>query len=281
MRDMKLSWFTRDGDFPFFIQFGAHEGIMYVHGHEDFHELVIVRSGTAEHLVGGESRFLKTGDVFLIGSGLRHGYRDARELKLCNVMFRPEYFFDGTCDLCRARGFLRLFTEKPFGSMTLGIEELSAAERLTARAVEEYGADKPGRKALLTAYFTELAVLLSRAADLPARHREILGVEEAAAYIEAHYSENVSIAQVAALSNYSQRHFVRLFAAAYGRTPQQYLIDTRIRHSRVLLKRTNLSVTEIAIRCGFSDANYFSRIFRRVTGSTPNGYRKNGTELSS
>lgn len=117
-------------------------------------------------------------------------------------------------------------------------------------------------------------MLLSRTAELPVRRKEILGVEEAAAYIESHYSENVSIAQVAELSNYSQRHFIRLFAAAYGKTPQRYLIDTRIRHSCALLKRTNLSVTEIAIRCGFSDANYFSRIFRRVTGLTPNGYRK-------
>lgn len=274
MRDMKLCWFTRDEDFPFFIQFGAHEDPMFIHGHEDFHELVIVRSGTAEHLVGEEVHLLKAGDVFVIGEGLRHGYRNGRGFQICNVMFRPEYFFGGSCDLLEYRGFRRLFSEKPFGSMTLGIETLSAAERLTARAVEEYGADKPGRKALLTAYFTELAVLLSRTEELPVRHKEILGVEEAAAYIDAHYSENVSITQVAALSNYSQRHFIRLFSAAYGKTPQQYLIDTRIRHSCSLLKRTNLSVTEIAIRCGFSDANYFSRIFRRVTGFTPNSYRK-------
>lgn len=274
MRDMKLCWFTRDEDFPFFIQFGAHEGTMFVHGHEDFHELVIVRNGTAEHLVGEEVQIVKAGDAFVIGEGLRHGYRNARDFRICNVMFRPEYFFDEKCDLCGYRGFLRLFSGKPFGSMTLGIAEFSAAERLTARMSEEYAAKNPGRKALLTAYFTELAVLLSRTAELPVRHKEILGVEEAAAYIETHYSEGVSIAQVAGLSNYSQRHFIRLFSAAYGKTPQQYLIDTRIRHSCALLKRTNLSVTEIAIRCGFSDANYFSRIFRRVTGFTPNSYRK-------
>lgn len=274
MKEMKLCWFTQDEDFPFFIQLGVHEDPMFIHGHEDFHELVIVRSGTAEHLVGEEVHILKAGDVFVIGEGIRHGYRNGRDFKICNVMFRPEYFFDEKCDLRGHRGFQRLFSEKPFESMTLGIEALSAAERLIKRAVEEYGAENPGRKALLTAYFTELAVLLSRTAELPVRHKEILGVEEAAAYIEAHYSENVSIAQVAELSNYSQRHFIRLFSAAYGKTPQQYLIDTRIRHSCALLKRTNLSVTEIAIRCGFSDANYFSRIFRRVTGFTPNSYRK-------
>lgn len=274
MKKMKLCWFTQDKDFPFFIQNGAHEGLMFVHEHEDFHELVIVRNGTAEHLVGEETRLIKAGDVFLIGGGISHGYRNARGLKICNIMFRPEYFFDEKCDLRGHRGFRRFFSEKPFGSMTLGIEALSAAERLIKQAVEEYGAENPGRKALLTAYFTELAVFLSRTAELPVRHKEILGVEEAAAYIEAHYSENVSIAQVSELSNYSQRHFIRLFSAAYGKTPQQYLIDTRIRHSCALLKRTNLSVTEIAIRCGFSDANYFSRIFRRVTGFAPNNYRK-------
>lgn len=274
MKKMKLCWFTSDEDFPFFVQHGAHEGAMFVHEHEDFHELVIVQSGTAEHLVGGEVRLLKTGDAFLIGEGLSHGYRSARGLKICNVMFRPAYFFDEKCDLGEIRGFRRLFSDEPYGSMTLGLKELSSVERITERAVEEYGSENPGRKTALTAYFLELVVLLSRAAELPARHKEIMGIEEAAAYIDAHYPENVSIAQVAGLSNYSQRHFIRLFAAAYGKTPQQYLMDTRIRHSCTLLKRTNLSVTEIAIRCGFSDANYFSRIFRRATGSTPNGYRK-------
>ncbi|MDE7234889.1 MAG: AraC family transcriptional regulator [Ruminiclostridium sp.] len=274
MKKLHLWQFTADEDFPFFIQHGAHEGLMFVHEHEDFHELVIVRNGTAEHLVGEEMRLIKTGDVFSVGKGISHGYQNARGLKICNIMFRPEYFFDEKCDLGEIRGFRRLFSDESFGSMTLGRKELSSAERLIDRAIEEYGTENPGRKALLTAYFTELAVFLSRTAELPVRHKEILGVEEAAAYIEAHYSENVSIAQVAGLSNYSQRHFIRLFSAAYGKTPQQYLIDTRIRHSCALLKRTNLSVTEIAIRCGFSDANYFSRIFRRVTGLTPNSYRK-------
>lgn len=274
MRDMKLCWFTQDEDFPFFIQLGVHEDPMFIHGHEDFHELVIVRNGTAEHLVGEEVHILKAGDVFVIGEGLRHGYRNGRDFTICNVMFRPAYFFEEKYDLGEIRGFRRLFSDAPFGSMTLGRKELSSAERLIDRAVEEYAAKNPGRKTALTAYFLELAILLSRAAELPAQHKEILGIEEAAAYIDAHYPENVSIAQVAGLSNYSQRHFIRLFAAAYGKTPQQYLMDTRIRHSCALLKRTNLSVTEIAIRCGFSDANYFSRIFRRATGSTPNGYRK-------
>ncbi|MCM1334466.1 MAG: AraC family transcriptional regulator [Bacteroides sp.] len=279
MKKMKLAWFTTDGSFPFFIQNGAHEGIMFTHEHEDFHELVIVRGGTAEHLVDGELSVVKAGDVFRIGEGVAHGYRNARGLKIFNVMYRPSYFFGEGCDLGGSKGFRRLFTDEPYGSMTLGLKELSAAERLAERAIDEYNAAAPGRKTALTACFLELTVVLSRAAELPERRKEILGVEAAAAYIDDHYPENVSIAQVAELSNYSQRHFIRLFSAVYGKTPQQYLMDTRIRHSRSLLKRTNLSVTEIAIRCGFSDANYFSRIFRRATGSTPNGYRKNGTEL--
>lgn len=274
MKKLHLWQFTADDEFPFFIQHGAHEGLMFIHEHEDFQELVIVRNGTAEHLIGEETQLIKTGDVFLVDAGIAHGYRNAHGLTICNIMFRPAYFFEEKYDLGEIRGFRRFFSGEPFESMTLGRKELSSVERLIDRAIEEYSAEKPGRKTALTAYFLELAILLSRAAELPVQHKEILGVEEAAAFIEAHYSESVSIAQVAELSNYSQRHFIRLFSAAYGKTPQQYLIDTRIRHSCALLKRTNLSVTEIAIRCGFSDANYFSRIFRRVTGFSPNSYRK-------
>ena len=74
MENMRLNYFTNDDSFPFFIQYGAHENTMFIHDHEDFSELVVVMDGTAEHIVESERFPIKKGDVFVLGSGIQHGY---------------------------------------------------------------------------------------------------------------------------------------------------------------------------------------------------------------
>ena len=57
-------------------------------------------------------------------------------------------------------------------------------------------------------------------------------------------------------------------------TVTDYINLTRVRRSLKMLSSTSLRMPEIAERCGFSDANYYSRTFKRIHGTTPNEYRK-------
>ena len=65
---MLLSYFTNDDSFPFFIQYGWHEDTMFMHGHKDFSELVVVMDGSAEHVVEDEHFPVKKGDVFVMNT---------------------------------------------------------------------------------------------------------------------------------------------------------------------------------------------------------------------
>ena len=58
------------------------------------------------------------------------------------------------------------------------------------------------------------------------------------------------------------------------RTPMDYVIFYRIEQACVLLSTTPLSVTEISMMCGFNDSGYFTKQFRKLTGTTPLKYRK-------
>ncbi len=282
MRDMRLSYFTRDESFPFFIQYGEHRSNMHMHRHEDFSELVIVLGGSAEHIVGQERFSVRKGDVFLIGQETFHGYENPRDFRICNIMFRPETLLAADYDVKKLPGFHALFLLNPhFGDpqgfksrLRLSPDAFGRIETLIMTAVEEYGSDTPGKKTMLTALFLELAVMLSRACGSPEKHREIAGIAEAAAYMEQHYTEDLSIKDIFRVSHYSQRHFVRLFTQAYRTTPQQYLLNIRMRHACTLLRESGLNVTEIALSCGYKDSNYFSRSFKKYTGTTPSGYRK-------
>ena len=72
MEDMWLHYFTNDDSFPFFIQYGIHEDTMFMHGHADFSELVVVLDGSADHVVDNERFPVKKGDVFFIEAGTLH-----------------------------------------------------------------------------------------------------------------------------------------------------------------------------------------------------------------
>lgn len=286
MNDMWLNYFTNDESFPFFIQYGGHDDSMFIHGHADFSELVIVMDGTAEHIVENERFVVKKGDVFVMGRDIRHGYNNAEDFRICNIMFRPEALLNGDHDIKQYAGFHALFLleaqindAQGFSSrLKLSHSDFTELERLTNMAVEEYGADLPGKKTRLMSLFMQIVVMLSRLYDAPAKLREIGGMAEAAAFMENHYMEDITIEQVLEISHYSQRHFIRLFSAAYNTTPQKYLMNIRIRRACVLLRETALPITEVALRCGFSDSNYFSRAFRKVNGITPSQYR-NTAEL--
>ncbi len=283
MNDMWLNYFTNDESFPFFIQYGGHDDSMFIHGHADFSELVIVMDGTAEHIVENERFVVKKGDVFVMGRDIRHGYNNAEDFRICNIMFRPEALLNGDHDIKQYAGFHALFLleaqindAQGFSSrLKLSHSDFTELERLTNMAMEEYGADLPGKKTRLMSLFMQIVVMLSRLYDAPAKLREIGGMAEAAAFMENHYMEDITIEQVLEISHYSQRHFIRLFSAAYNTTPQKYLMNIRIRRACALLRESTLPITEIALRCGFSDSNYFSRAFRKVNGITPSQYRNN------
>lgn len=276
--DYVLSEFTNDESFPFFIQYGGHDTVLSVHGHEDFSELVIVLSGTARHVVGNERFDVGKGDVFCIGSGIKHGYEDVKRFRICNIMFRPEAVLKAESDVKTLAGFHALFVVEPRltegfrSSLRLCGEAFSALGQLLAKTIEEYNSHRPARKTLLLAYFDEIVVLLSRLYTKDSDKTD--GIAAAAALMESSFSERGCMERVLSSLHYSERHFVRLFSAAYGTTPAKYLVDIRMRNACGLLKCTGLSVAEIAQRCGFSDANYFSRAFRERFGAAPRDFRK-------
>jgi len=283
--NFKLDVFTKDESFPFYIQYGNHDEQMFIHGHEDFSELVIVLSGKAVHIVGKnqEERFeIKKGDVFVMTSGSFHGYENAEDLKICNIMFRTENLIDENFDIRQLAGFHALFLLEPkynsengFKSrLRLTASTFSEIELLIEQAVTEYTGNLPGRKTIIRSLFLQIVVILSRLYGTNVHHKEIESISNVAAYMETNFMNDISIGELLNVSHYSQRHFIRLFSATYSTTPQQYLLNIRIRHACSLLKEKNYSITEVATRCGFNDSNYFCRIFKKNIGATPSAYQK-------
>ena len=93
-------------------------------------------------------------------------------------------------------------------------------------------------------------------------------------YIDAHFKENLSLDQLAALAHVNKYYLVHTFTREYGTSPINYLISRRIHESRRLLESTNHSLSQISHMLGFSSPSYFSQVFRKQAGVSPQEYRK-------
>lgn len=93
-------------------------------------------------------------------------------------------------------------------------------------------------------------------------------------YIDAHLGEAVRLAALAELVDLSPFHFARAFKQSFGVPPHRYHVGRRIARAKELLDGGSQSVTEIARDLGFAETSSFSATFRRVTGTSPMGYRR-------
>lgn len=91
--------------------------------------------------------------------------------------------------------------------------------------------------------------------------------------IDFYYNSDLSLSRLAKLCNVSESHLSAAFKKATGSTVTDYINRTRVHQALLLLNSSSLSVSEIAARCGFDDANYFSRVFRKLQGMSPREYR--------
>lgn len=93
-------------------------------------------------------------------------------------------------------------------------------------------------------------------------------------YIDFHYMEPLNLGGLAVRFAINKNYLSSRFHKEVGITVTDYINNTRIRRAEELLGKTAVGMQEVAEQCGFADANYFARIFRKINGKTPNEFRK-------
>ena len=98
-------------------------------------------------------------------------------------------------------------------------------------------------------------------------------VNETIKYMGSNYDKPLSTKTLAAAVHLSEGYFCQIFKEVTGKTAMEYLNHLRVDKAEKMLKKTEMTVTEIAFCCGFGDANYFSRIYKRIKGLNPQSAR--------
>jgi AraC family transcriptional regulator len=92
--------------------------------------------------------------------------------------------------------------------------------------------------------------------------------------LNSHISEDMSLSQVASECELSRSHFTRAFKQCTGITPHRWLIGRRVETAKELLLQSELSLAEIALRCGFADQSHFNKVFHGFVGASPGAWRR-------
>lgn len=96
---------------------------------------------------------------------------------------------------------------------------------------------------------------------------------EMLSFIEAHYREDISMQDAATALRYSDAYFCKRFKQCFKVNFSAYLNEYRVGKARQLVLDPRLSLKDVSTACGYADANYFTRVFKRITGKTPSEYR--------
>lgn len=99
-------------------------------------------------------------------------------------------------------------------------------------------------------------------------------LRQTSAYVQDHIAQEISLTTIAEYLGMSRYHFCRLFKQSTGLSLHQYVIQQRVERAKQLLLQRKLSISEIAIACGFTHQSHLNRHFKRLTGVTPKTLHK-------
>jgi len=226
----------------------------------------LLPSSPVEISTDTETRVITKGEFFLLPEGQWHSYSPPGNTKLCKHVILHALF------LSPFHPNPTTLFPSPFHKLKNYMQWHDRAERIVTLETQ----DKPAAVALANAVITELMVeLIQTGPEIISSAPSISEprVQQAILQIEKDYAKNLSVEALAADAGLQPVRFRSLFKQHTGKSPKQFLNDTRLQKAVEMLLSSSATVTTIAFECGFNDENYFRNFFRLKTGLTPTAYR--------
>lgn len=280
-----------DTDFPFLltdvvnnVSAPLNPGFRVMHWHEDL-QLIYVLTGALELQTLDGSLRLQQGEIAFINKNIVHYIRQLGNVHYKNILF-PAYFLEfytggpakalvedvvGNAQL----PLLHFTPELPYYAAMRGLlQQLLTAEE---QRTECYAYE-------ILVHLTGFWLLLRKNIRLavPAKENAVnLRMHKILRYIEAHYAEDITLADLAGSAAISKSECARCFKTALKTTPYKYLTEFRLAKAAQLLKSTDSSIGQIAGSVGFNQLSHFGQCFKEKTGCSPKAYREKQRKIKN
>ena len=265
-------------EFPVDIHRSEHQHvgpIIECHWHENF-EILYFEKGEALIYCNSHPIRVSPGELIIINSNdLHFGESLSTQLVYYVVEFDLSFIHSNQIDLCQTKYLTPLVQNRILFSNQIDQNDELLGE--VRHLIEEYYRQDLGYELAVKAYIYRILVLLLRCYGEQTiseiekdRHRKTLTrLSPVLEYIDCHYTEPLRLKQLSAMANMSPHYFCRLFKNLTGKSPTEYINHLRLNKASILLRDSQLNITEIAMAVGFNDSNYFSRMFKKYKHVSP------------
>jgi len=241
-----------------------------MHWHERI-EIMLVKEGELEYICGTNKGLMKKGMALIIPPRIVHYAKALTNCKYDTLMFDVRFFYNET-DICKNILPL-LFDNNSFQNHICTLPEVLHAIDTLCNKTESDSLKAVSEVYGLLHLFIKNNILSSKGISKPN------SVFEITKYMEENFAENITPAQLAEIFGYTAEHLCRKFKKAVGLPPMSYLKIYRLERAYALLKESDSPVSDIAAKCGFYDANYFTRSFKTHFGHPPTYYKSTEKKL--
>ena len=261
--------FFNEPRFVQYFQAGERLGIANL-GYDDFHVVRAIHTFHTQtnctlHFILHGSGTLEIGDnAFSLHEGMVFFTPSDTEMRYYPHPDDPwDYVWFSLSDTAECRELFGFTSESP----ALPIPHFSRVKNILKRMLDELSAKEIGYFGALAALYETLDIC---AAPAPPR-----GIRTVKTLIDDNFTiPSFRVETLCRDAGLSHAHLLRLFKAEYGVTVQQYVTARRMELAKELLYTTDLSVSSVAISCGFADETHFMKTFKKTTGLSALAYRK-------
>ena len=247
-----------------------------------YYQIYYLKSGRLIHHLESGSAELKASDVFIIPPDLPHFIEPvSKEVRFYSISFMPGYIAEIVRSNKLVADFIHCITDLASGGvqpgLTLRAEDLSLADALVLKIMEEFSSDQMGKDAVITFSLSLLLSLFARA-YLGEHLEDVRFISEREAilhslgYIKNHLGERITLGDTARRAAMARSTFCESFRKVTGETFHGYLNRERVEAAAALIKSGKL-VFEAAMEVGYNDPSTFYRNFKKHFGVSPGEYK--------
>lgn len=234
-------------------------------------KICYVRSGRILWEIGDKVYEASRGDIAVLNNSERRRFKKIygdEKFNLMMIEFEPRFLFTSM--------FRSLFFERkePFEHI-IHTDENDGLRRLFYEIEKENELRERYCEEIISSKLMNIIALLARKTELCVKDSGAVGerMYSVLDYIDTHYTETITLAQLAEMAHMSPSGFSKAFLRCNGIGVMQYIIRKRVARAVYLLEHTDEGVLNIAIECGFNNGASFYQAFKKITGRTPKSFR--------
>ncbi len=279
-----------DKEFPFHVTLFRVSSKQYTpiaNWHERL-EIVMPLDGPARVRMGEQTVALATGDLLVVDNLKLHNLEDFPGFKtrLVSISFMPEFVYGSGSPSCDYTFLIPFYAKREGHPHVLHATDPLAGPVYLAltELLDRYfrSRDVPYAQAGCKVSFLQILYQLTRRfqasevlrSEYLQHRQQAERLARLFEYVRENYAERISVGHATQMVHMSQAQFMKVFKKVSGMTFVAHVTRVRIMNALRLLRETDLTIAEIAARCGFSDQSYFDRRFRQAFGRSPRQFRK-------